>query len=483
MTAVRGFVATVAFSATLWCCWGLKTSRDGETCAPLKNHGSYSAVEIGIGTPRQSFELVADTGSSNVIVTHCACQQTNCFGYSTPCFTGANRSSTFHIPLGEDGEPESLALEFGSGVIFGVLGSDVVSLGSTSALMNRSLVLMYDHELDAGITDFEGIFGLGLPYEDGVVSTSSWLTTAAIDRFSMCFTAFEEDGVLRLNYADAKASKMKSIGQYHWGLNFNGISVGQQTQEVLFCGGTKTSSRCGIIPDSGTTLMLGPSEQILELFSSLCDRWPRCAKAYAEFNRTQKDEFSLGGALGDWLKHALSKWGLPTISSPFASDPRTQVKLDKRRHFEGLLKSCQAWGASDTAALDKELPSIYWHLAGAEGQKQILEMPPSSYVVAMGYEEQVACLPFFGKFEYVTAQNGPIWILGSAVFYDYVVQYDLSSSSISFSDAPCGHCSTTPSLASTPLLKLARTRRKNGQQLRRQEGKVRMPQWDTQRPL
>lgn len=33
------------------------------------------------------------------------------------------------------------------------------------------------------------------------------------------------------------------------------------------------------------------------------------------------------------------------------------MKLDKRRHFEGLLKSCQSWGASDTAALDKELPT------------------------------------------------------------------------------------------------------------------------------
>ncbi|CAL1131367.1 unnamed protein product [Cladocopium goreaui] len=471
-------------AATVALCWSLKTSREGETCAPLKNHGSYSAVEIGIGTPRQSFDLVADTGSSNVIVTHCACQQTNCFGYSTPCFTGANRSSTFHIPLGEDGEPESLALEFGSGVIFGVLGTDVVSLGSTAAVMNRSLVLMYDHELDASITDFEGIFGLGLPYDDVGFEKSSWLTTAAIDRFSMCFTGFEEDGVLRLNYGEAKESKMKSVGKYHWGLNFNGISIGQETQEVLFCDGQTASSRCGIIPDSGTTLMLGPSQQILELFSSLCDMWPRCQKAYAEFNRTQKDEFTLGGALGDWLKHALSKWGLPTISSPFAPDPKTQVKLDKRRHFEGLLKSCQSWGASDTAALDKELPTIYWHLAGAEGEKQILEMPPSSYVVAMGYAEQVACLPFFGEYEYVTAQNGPIWILGSAVFYDYVVQYDLSSSSISFSDSPCGHCAGAPSAVSgVPLLKLARKRRGNGQRLRRQEGKVRMPHWDTQRPL
>lgn len=32
-------------------------------------------------------------------------------------------------------------------------------------------------------------------------------------------------------------------------------------------------------------------------------------------------------------------------------------------------------------------------------------------------------MPFFGEYEYVTADNGPIWILGSAVFYDYVVEY------------------------------------------------------------
>lgn len=49
--------------------------------APLENHGSYSAVKIGIGTPRQYLDLIADTGSSAVIVTHCACQKTNCFGH------------------------------------------------------------------------------------------------------------------------------------------------------------------------------------------------------------------------------------------------------------------------------------------------------------------------------------------------------------------------------------------------------------------
>lgn len=36
---------------------------------------------------------------------------------------------------------------------------------------------MYDHQLDSGITDFEGIFGLGLPY--GEASAQSWLRQAS----------------------------------------------------------------------------------------------------------------------------------------------------------------------------------------------------------------------------------------------------------------------------------------------------------------
>eukprot|EP00913_Durusdinium_trenchii_P009511 g8940.t1 len=302
----------------------LKTRELADSCAALKNRQSYSAVSIGVGTPPQHFDLVADTGSSAVIVTHCACQEASCYGYSSSCFTGTNRSETFPT---NRGDPHLLAMEFGSGVIYGVLATDVVSLGPVKARMNESLVLMYDHQLDSGITDFEGIFGLGLPY--GEASAQSWLRQAAVQSFSMCFSNFEEDGVLRLlrgakHEPMEEALQMRNVGKYHWALNFHGISLGNATTPVLFCGG---ASSCGLIPDSGTTLILGPPDHLLELFASLCDRWPRCAAA-AERAANASSAQSIG--ISDWIKHAFERWGLPPIRSPFAPSPATERKMETR---------------------------------------------------------------------------------------------------------------------------------------------------------
>ena len=33
---------------------------------------------------------------------------------------------------------------------------------------------------------------------------------------------------------------------------------------------------CGVIPDSGTTLMMGPKDQVDALLAALCEGWPRC---------------------------------------------------------------------------------------------------------------------------------------------------------------------------------------------------------------
>ena len=35
-----------------------------------------------------------------------------------------------------------------------------------------------------------------------------------------------------------------------------------------------------------------------------------------------------------------------------------EVKLEKRRHFESLLKRCSTWGPDGGDALDKELPAM-----------------------------------------------------------------------------------------------------------------------------
>ena len=37
---------------------------------------------------------------------------------------------------------------------------------------------------------------------------------------------------------------------------------------------------CSVIPDSGTTMITGPQDQLMELYETLCMAWPRCVKAH-----------------------------------------------------------------------------------------------------------------------------------------------------------------------------------------------------------
>eukprot|EP00931_Biecheleriopsis_adriatica_P040867 TRINITY_DN23408_c0_g1_i2.p1 TRINITY_DN23408_c0_g1~~TRINITY_DN23408_c0_g1_i2.p1 ORF type:complete len:111 (+),score=18.38 TRINITY_DN23408_c0_g1_i2:80-412(+) len=65
-----------------------------QTCAKLKNKQSHSVLAVEIGSPPQKMHLIADTGSSNVIVTHCYCKAESCSDYSSKCFETKNHRQT-----------------------------------------------------------------------------------------------------------------------------------------------------------------------------------------------------------------------------------------------------------------------------------------------------------------------------------------------------------------------------------------------------
>merc|ERR1719238_1888078 len=68
------------------------------TCAPLANKGSHFTVDIQVGTPGQTFSVVADTGSDAVIVPSCICKESGSCSKDDRCFRGTNKSSTFKMP-------------------------------------------------------------------------------------------------------------------------------------------------------------------------------------------------------------------------------------------------------------------------------------------------------------------------------------------------------------------------------------------------
>jgi len=318
-----------------------------------------------------------------------------------------------------------------------------------------------------------------------------FMEEAGIDRFSMCFND-GENGVLRLGTPKAKSGH-GSIGQVHWGLDFHGISVGNKWAPVKFCKpserkkGQKTS--CGAIPDSGTTAFMAPKEHLLSLYESICDRWDRCNKNYTAMTKA-----------ADAAKTAAIK---EFNVDPFHIEPASKAVI-----FQQLVLDCQHW-LSEGKGLD-ELPAIHFHIGGANGTKQTLNLFGWSYIIETNEKEykyiykkipglgklpmgknftghtHKVCSPAFSTMEYTTAENGPVWILGTPIFYEYQVGYDLAVKppQISFSNSSCGACGK----AKTSLISANTTTHKHRshqsmRQPRKVNGPLRVARIDVNAPL
>jgi len=444
-------------------------TRIPESCTSLDNHGTHFTVQVEVGTPPQKFDVVADTGSDSLIVTSCVCQDMGRCQPSDKCFRGINHSSSFTMnqSSGDAGVPAVL-LTFGSGQIQAVVASDVVRVGKVKAHMEDGVLLMVDQALRID-GPFEGILGLGLPPPksgtkrfnesqrpqldvnanqssvqgesgDGLLSRHGFLQAARVARFSMCFND-GAGGVLRLSIP-RPATSLGSVGHYHWGLDFRGISVGDVRSPVSFCTQDSMSqgqtTPCGAIPDSGTTVMMAPKEHIPDLFASICDNWGRCKEA------AEKDPFT----------------------------PKHEV-------LQLELLQCENW--LNESGLE-ELPALHFHVVGSEGTKSTLSLPGSAYIIQtmrdevhyvtkhlLGIfpiqipvstgEKKKVCTPAFASHDYNTSLNGPVWILGLPLFYKYQVGYDLHKEppAISFLDEPCGSCSTNTGERTAAFVSQSRT--------------------------
>jgi len=468
-----------------------RISLQGETCAPLHNHGTFFTVQLCVGTPEQCFDVVADTGSDSVIVPSCICAETPGAGCTQgdKCFRGSNRSSTFSLP----NKTKVISMTFGSGTVEAAIATDIVSVGDLEVNMKDGVLLMVNRAALRIAGDFQGILGLGVPkgkktmpyllqgrVNDGAAlaaagphqsdpwkiicsimprfcsdtsdtSPFNWPTSpfnwpnggrgpgtrgvpiparphgqrggggivgeahesklflqkANVNRFSMCFRDGNHSGALRLDLPPF-ASPIQNIGVFHWGLDFRGLSVGPHDDpapaETIFCGPETLrpgmASPCGIIPDSGTTFLTGPKEQVLALETSICSKWERC--------RNHSN-------------------GVPS-SKPFRQ----------------LLLKCGDWLTTERGL--HEIPSFFFHVQTGAGKPEAFELTAWAWVTEMNAQLEdgsikKVCTPSFGPMEYFTKNNGPIWIFGTPLFYEYDVGYDMSSKQISLRKGKCESCS------------------------------------------
>lgn len=314
-----------------------------------------------------------------------------------------------------------------------------------------------------------------------------FLEQANVSSFSICFNK-GSNGQLRLN-TQMPPNAHGGFGKEHWGLGFHGVSVGNNTEpaQALFCKPGNMSERqqtpCGAIPDSGTTLLMGPEHHINKLMAGICDSWERCSNNYT--------------ALKSGVRKASEELQRVYGHNPFD----LEGSVSKQDVFEMLLMDCASWMDGEHGLA--ELPSLHFHVVGSEGTTQTLTLQPHLYVMEMkrGLINQVqlprrssaipvgtkgphqasekACMPALGAMDYKTKANGDVWILGTSLFYKYIVSFDQGAHppSIAFKESPCGTCSLKEDAA-------ARAGRStmSGRPIQ-VEAPPRMPRIDTSKPL
>ncbi|KIK92268.1 hypothetical protein PAXRUDRAFT_13330 [Paxillus rubicundulus Ve08.2h10] len=151
--------------------YGIKqknTKRAGSTTSiPLtdeQNDSSYSGV-VSIGTPSQTFNLVLDTGSSDLWVATTAC--TLCTS-DIPLFD-STKSSTYQAAA------STLQIDYGSGSVQGIVSADTVSFGGFT-IPTQQLLGVTDTTTGLINDGLSGIMGLGFSTISALRTTPFWQT-------------------------------------------------------------------------------------------------------------------------------------------------------------------------------------------------------------------------------------------------------------------------------------------------------------------
>merc|ERR1719343_218382 len=88
------------------------------------------------GPPGLPPPVVADTGSSSVIVPSCVCVESGACDGQNRCFRGKDKSSTFSLAAGTNGQVETVMITFGSGQVAAVRAFDVAKVGGLAVNMS-----------------------------------------------------------------------------------------------------------------------------------------------------------------------------------------------------------------------------------------------------------------------------------------------------------------------------------------------------------
>ena len=148
------------------------------SCFFVQKSDSSYVGSITIGTPSQQFNVVLDTGSSDLWLASTSCP--TCAG--VPTFD-TSKSSTLQQPTTSTGQGQGVEIHYGSGEVAGVLAQDTVSMGGFTVDPQTFLVVT---QMSTGLLDGDtsGILGLAFQSLAATRATPFWLALTNAGQFA-----------------------------------------------------------------------------------------------------------------------------------------------------------------------------------------------------------------------------------------------------------------------------------------------------------
>jgi len=226
----------------------------------------FGTVEIG--TPKQSFQVVFDSGSGNIVVPAENCTSEACLIHSR--YNMAASPSARFISCSEEEQKDNMTTTFGTGRISGNCVQDQVCLGSV-CYPGSFVAMTSETKMPFAAFNFDGVLGLSLEQMSQGLHFNTMERLKATERlhqtvFSVFLSNADSDvEVSEVTFGSIKTSHMASDLHWapvtrdtgFWEVQISDITIDNRPQNLC--------TNCYVAVDTGTSALAGPSGIIQEL--------------------------------------------------------------------------------------------------------------------------------------------------------------------------------------------------------------------------